>query len=146
MGGSEGIVSALVRGLEKHGGRLLLRSHVDSVVVEGGRAAGALLRPRAGATTSGSDSDAEGPPAPPPRREVVRARMGVISNASVWDTARLLPPGAVPAEWRARSEATPQTGSFMHLHLGIDAAGLPDDLECHHLWVLLLGLGCGQRG
>jgi hypothetical protein len=23
----------------------------------------------------------------------------------------------------------------MHLHLGIDAAGLPDDLEIHHIYV-----------
>lgn len=23
----------------------------------------------------------------------------------------------------------------MHLHLGIDATGLPQDLECHHLFV-----------
>lgn len=32
-------------------------------------------------------------------------------------------------------EATPQCESFMHLHLGIDAAGLPDDLEIHHIVV-----------
>jgi phytoene dehydrogenase-like protein len=81
MGGSEAIISALVRGLEKHGGRLMLRSHVDTIMVEGGRATGAILRPRASATGSGSDSDAEGPGLAPPQREVVRARMGVISNA-----------------------------------------------------------------
>jgi phytoene dehydrogenase-like protein len=119
MGGSEAIISALQRGLEKHGGRLLLRSHVEQVAVEGGRAAGVVLRARGG----GGDG----------RREVVRARKGVISNASVWDTARLLPEGSVPKEWRARSVATPQTGSFVHLHLGIDASGLPADLDCHHL-------------
>jgi hypothetical protein len=28
-----------------------------------------------------------------------------------------------------------QLESFVHLHLGIDASGLPKDLECHHLIV-----------
>lgn len=39
-GGSQAMVDALVRGMERHGGRLLLRSHVEEVLVEGGRAAG----------------------------------------------------------------------------------------------------------
>jgi hypothetical protein len=29
----------------------------------------------------------------------------------------------------------PQLDSMVHLHLGIDASGLPADLECHHLVV-----------
>lgn len=29
----------------------------------------------------------------------------------------------------------PQLESFVHLHLGIDATGLPADLDCHHLFV-----------
>lgn len=43
------------------------------------------------------------------------------------------PAGAAPASFRQESMGTPRTGSFVHLHLGIDAAGLPDDLEMHHL-------------
>ena len=31
LGGSEAIVDALVRGLEKNGGRLMLRSHVENI-------------------------------------------------------------------------------------------------------------------
>lgn len=31
--------------------------------------------------------------------------------------------------------ATPRTGSFMHLHLGIDAAGLPANIDAHQLIV-----------
>ena len=46
MGGSAAIVDALVRGIEKNGGRVLLRSHVDSILVEGGRAAGVRLKAR----------------------------------------------------------------------------------------------------
>lgn len=29
----------------------------------------------------------------------------------------------------------PQAASFLHMHLGIDAAGLSPDLDCHHLVV-----------
>jgi hypothetical protein len=28
--------------------------------------------------------------------------------------------------------STPMTGSFVHLHIGIDATGLPADLESHY--------------
>ena len=59
-----------------------------------------------------------------------------MSNASVWDTQRLLPDSApAAADWtRAAADTTP-IESFMHLHLGIDATDLPRDLECHHLFV-----------
>lgn len=57
-------------------------------------------------------------------REIIRARRGVISNASVWDTQRLLPSGAAPSKWQQESLTTPQTGSFMHLHLGTKHAAL----------------------
>ena len=48
---------------------------------------------------------------------MIRASGAVISNASVWDTQKLLPRGAAPQKWRQESLATPMTGSFMHLHL-----------------------------
>jgi phytoene dehydrogenase-like protein len=107
MGGSEAIINALIRGLEKHGGRLLLRSHVDHIVMENGRAAGVALRLRSPAATpsngsSSSSSSSEGP------LEMIRARKGVISNASVWDTHKLLAPGVGPKEWRRESVTTPQ--------------------------------------
>lgn len=44
IGGVGAIVDALVRGLEKHQGRLSLGSHVQEIVVEGGRATGVKLR------------------------------------------------------------------------------------------------------
>jgi len=111
LGGSAAIVSALVRGLERHGGKLMLGAHVSSVIVEGGRARGVKLR----------------------RGGEVRARRAVVSNATIWDTLRLLPDGAVPEDWRRQAAASPQTESIVHLHLGIDAAGLPDDLGIHHV-------------
>lgn len=118
MGGGGAIVDALVRGIEKNGGQVLLRTHVEEVLVEGGRAAGVRLRGKAAGGGPG---------------RVIRATRAVVSNASVWDTMQLLPEGALPAEYRQEKMATPRTGSFVHLHLGIDATGLPADLDCHHL-------------
>lgn len=90
-----------------------LGTHVESILVEEGRAAGVKLR----------------------NGNTVAATKAVISNAAIWDTLKLLPPGAVPDEWAESMAATPQCESFMHLHLGIDATGLPDDLEIHHIVV-----------
>jgi hypothetical protein len=135
LGGSEAIISALVRGLEKHGGRLMLRAHVDEVIMEGGRAAGVALRPRG----SGSGSGSPGTPggggkrvrvSTDGRREVVRARRGVISNASVWDTQKLLPEGVAPPEWKRRSMATPQVSPAVRA-----------PTRCMHGLLLLLWLG-----
>jgi phytoene dehydrogenase-like protein len=119
LGGSKAIVDALIRGVERHGGRVLLRAAVEEIVMEGGRAAGVRLRARR-----------QGQPP-----EVIRARRAVVSNASVWDTPALLPPGAAPPAVAAEAAATRPTPSFMHLHRGIDAAGLPPGLDCHHLFV-----------
>lgn len=46
-------------------------------------------------------------------------------------TIRLIPKGAVDAKYIEESDETPDTGSFMHLHLGIDARGL-NDLDIHY--------------
>ena len=88
--------------------------------VPGGKAVGVRL-----AKSKGRSQD---------RHEVIRASGAVISNASVWDTQKLLPCGAAPQKWRQESLATPMTGSFMHLHLGFDAEGLTD-LQMHHIVV-----------
>jgi hypothetical protein len=65
------------RGLEKRGERLLLNSHVDRILLDSsGRATGVALR--------GGGS--------------IKARKAVVSNASVWDTVRLLPPDLPAAQ------------------------------------------------
>lgn len=46
-------------------------------------------------------------------------------------TPRLIPEGAVDPKYIEESMDTPDTGSFMHLHLGIDGKGL-DDLDIHY--------------
>ena len=68
----------------------------------GGRATGVRLRPRTGADSA----------------DVVTATKAVVSNASVWDTQRLLPQPSPAEEWRREAMHTPSTDSFMHLHLG----------------------------
>ncbi|KAI3918353.1 hypothetical protein MKX01_041673 [Papaver californicum] len=111
--GSGAVIDALVRGLEKFGGRISLGSHVENIVVENGRAVGVKLR-------SG---------------QFIRAKKAVVSNASMWDTLNLLPKEAIPKSYRERIEKTEQCESFMHLHLGFDAEGIPEDLGIHHIVV-----------
>ncbi|HEY9653530.1 MAG TPA: NAD(P)/FAD-dependent oxidoreductase [Coleofasciculaceae cyanobacterium] len=113
VGGSGALVDVLVRGLQRHGGQLMLNAHVEQLVVEDNRAVGVRLR-------GGKE---------------VRARRAVISNASVWDTLKLLPAESVPKAYRQQRQATPECDSFMHLHLGIDAQGLRKDLACHYIVV-----------
>ena len=118
LGGSAAVAAALVRGMERHGGRLRTGAPVEQVLVEGGQAKGVRL---AGG-------------------ECIRARRGVIANVSPWDLLTLLPPEAVPQPWRCRQAATPACRSFLHWHLGLrgdDLAHLP----VHHVWV-----GDWQRG
>ena len=75
--------TACCRGIKKHGGHVLLNAHVDSILVRDGRAAGVQL-------SSG---------------ERVTARKAVVSNASLWDSLRLLPAGhAATAGLQQRAE------------------------------------------
>mmetsp|Transcript_5657 Transcript_5657/g.12400 ORF Transcript_5657/g.12400 Transcript_5657/m.12400 type:complete len:512 (-) Transcript_5657:559-2094(-) len=118
VGGSGAVVDALVRGVTKHGGSVRVGCEVSSLLVEEGRCVGVCLK--------------DG--------EELRCTTAVISNADVWATAALLPP-AMRAHFRGRDEgldeATPETPSFMHLHIGFDAKGLSDQAlrSIHHIVV-----------
>jgi carotene isomerase len=112
VGGSAAIVNALVRGLKRWGGELRLGCHVEQILVESGKAVGVRLR----------------------QGEILKAPV-VISNATIWDTCNhLLRPEDLPAAYRRVSLNTPAVDSFMHLHLGIRAAGL-ENLTGHHVVV-----------
>ena len=113
VGSSEAIVDALVRGLTKFGGELRLSSHVSEILVEGNKAVGIKLR-------NGKE---------------IRASKAVVSNASVWDTVKIIPEGILPANYLQTVDKTPMNDSFMHLHLGIDGQDIPTDLPCHHMIV-----------
>ncbi|UBF26909.1 NAD(P)/FAD-dependent oxidoreductase [Kovacikia minuta CCNUW1] len=112
QGGGGALIGALVRGLERWGGRLQLQATVQQILVDRQRAVGVQLK----------------------TGEQIYARHAVVSNASSWDTAKLLPETAhLPALQKRQN--LPTCPSFMHLHLGIDGTGLPPDLECHYLIV-----------
>uniref|UniRef100_A0A0G4GWP1 Amine oxidase domain-containing protein n=2 Tax=Chromera velia TaxID=505693 RepID=A0A0G4GWP1_9ALVE len=110
IGGGGAVIDALVKGIEGFGGRVALRSHVEEILVEDGRAVGVRLR----------------------GGKVVRARKAVVTNASVWDTLKLLPEGALETAEREKLASTKPTESFMHIHACIDKTGLPEDLDIHH--------------
>ncbi|MEM6253702.1 MAG: NAD(P)/FAD-dependent oxidoreductase [Cyanobacteria bacterium P01_D01_bin.156] len=119
QGGSAALVDAVVRGLQKYGGDLRLNSHVEEVLLDCDRAIGVKLR-------SG---------------ENIKATKAVISNASVWDTLKLLP--KLPKklkQFSKKRQTIPECDSFMHLHLGIDATGL-EKLACHYIVVNDWSLG-----
>ncbi|MDX2098381.1 MAG: NAD(P)/FAD-dependent oxidoreductase [Leptolyngbyaceae cyanobacterium bins.59] len=112
QGGCGALIGSLVRGVQRYGGQLRLNATVQQIVMEQNRAVGVQFK----------------------NGEQLRARRAVVSNASAWDTLKLLSSSAIPDEWRDR-QRLPACPSFMHLHLGIDASDLPTDLECHYLIV-----------
>ncbi|KAG8503886.1 hypothetical protein CXB51_001816 [Gossypium anomalum] len=113
LNGSGAIIDALVRGIQKFGGRISLGSHVEKIIVENGKATGVKLK----------------------GGQFIRAKMAVVSNASMWDTLNLLPKDQLPKSYIERVKTTPQCESFMHLHLGFDAEDVREDLGIHHIVV-----------
>eukprot|EP01035_Chromulina_nebulosa_P017570 gene17570-23137_t len=112
VGGSGAVVDALIRGIEKFGkSKVYLNSHVEEILFDNKRASGVKLRRKG---------------------KIVKAKRAVISNASIWDTIKLIPEGILPQEIVESYKSTPMTGSFVHLHIGIDATELPSDLESHY--------------
>ena len=111
-GGSGAIIYALVRGLERYGGKLRLGTHVERILVENNQAVGVELR----------------------NGEQLRTKT-IISNATIWDTyTKLLQADQLPFSYRQQALQTQPIESFMHLHLGILADGL-SDLAIHHVVV-----------
>ena len=121
-GGVGVIAEKLVVGLESHGGAIRYQARVTEVLIENGAAVGVKL-------ASG---------------ETIRGRR-VVSNATRWDTFAgesgsegavahpLVDAAHTPAAertWRRRYRPSP---SFLSLHLGIDAAVVPEGFHCHHL-------------
>lgn len=106
-GGTAAIVDALCRGVTKHDGcTIQVGQHVSRVLVEEGRAVGVQ-------TSVGHR---------------IMARRAVVSNADLWNTARLVDETDAPAfadEMKARAATVGRCDSFLHLHIGIDGTGLP---------------------
>lgn len=114
LGGARAIIDALVRGIERKGGEVRLRKHVDKILVENGTAVGVQLR------TGGKKIFAK----------------HVFSNASLWDTVKhLLPDDSLPTSYRKKAMNTPVVESFMHAHIAIPADGL-DKIIGHHAVII----------
>ena len=113
VGGSGAIAAALERGILKNGGAVQRRSTVQEILVEDGRAVGLRVK------RDGSGGT-----------EVVKAKH-VVSNTDLWSLFKLVPRGRSDAFDKERDileAAVPLCRSFVHLHLGIEAAGLPKDI------------------
>lgn len=123
MGGMDALINALVQGLKKHGGELRLNCRVDKLLLE---------EQNGDAVCTGvvlSDGS------------VVKAKNGVVCNATLWNMARILRDSCdddakssirrAVEKVQKQADSMEMTGSFMHLHLGISSIGL-ENLEMHH--------------
>eukprot|EP00960_Hanusia_phi_P067885 766722-Hanusia_phi.AAC.1 len=124
VGGSGAVCEALVGAMERHGGKLLLRTPVEEILIKDGRAAGVI--------TKGGNT--------------ILARKGVISNVPVWSLPKLLPDEYTTFSFgglwqenyntkllKEELKKTPQTESFMHLHLGTCLASISPVLRARKL-------------
>lgn len=127
MGGMDSLIQALVKGLENHGGELALKSRVERL----------LLDDESGSAHCFGVVLDDG--------RVIRAKKGVVTNAPLWNTVKILEDSVdhntvsengevakAVKEMRKQADDMEMTESFMHLHLGIPSDGLPADIECHH--------------
>jgi phytoene dehydrogenase-like protein len=116
-GGASAIIDALVRGIEKKGGNIFTKSHVEDIVIKDGRATGVRLRKG---------------------QKVVKAKRAVVSNLSIWDlfNSGIVDETAFPNEFVEERKSTPVGKSFMHLHVGFEATRDElDKLEAHYMYV-----------
>lgn len=106
VGGTSQLGETIQRGLEKFGGKLQLNAHVDEILVEDGRAVGVRLK----------------------NGKIVKARKAVVSNATPFDTVKMMPqkeeePKGL-TKWRNDLGTLPRHGAISHLFLGVDATDL----------------------
>lgn len=101
-GGGQVIADRLCRTIEEHGGSVHVRTPVERILVEGGRAVGVRLAPRAGSAA----------------REV-RADL-VVSNADLKRTLlELVGPEHLPASWVSRSERMEMAAALFMTFVGL---------------------------
>ena len=108
-GGTENIARAIHRGGAQFGMDISLNTHVAEILVENGRAVGVKLK----------------------NGKVIRARKAVVSNATPFDTVKMLPPQdqldpqmkgfQELKEWRETLGTLPRHGAILHLFVAVDA-------------------------
>jgi hypothetical protein len=111
-GGSGAIADALIRGIVKHDScTVSLRKRVTGVTVENGVAVGVSYRDEI------SKED-----------KYIKAKVAVVSNVDPWTIRKMIPVGTnakFDTLMDSMTKSTPKLASFIHLHAGIDATGLP---------------------
>ena len=115
--GAQSIVQALVRGLKKHSGSLFLKSHVDRINIENGKAIGVTLRKN---------------------QQKIKAKKAVVSNLSVWDlfSSGILDTRAFPHTFVKERMETPVGKSFMHMHVGFRMTRNEiEKLQAHYMYM-----------
>jgi len=120
VGGGKAISDALVRAIEKRGGEIRVNAHVKEIALNDKKDEAVGVRMKKDPET------------------IIRAKKGVLSNASVWDTyEKLLPKDANISTQEYKKNTTIEcSDSFMHIHLGIKADGLDfSHLGGHHVVV-----------
>eukprot|EP00931_Biecheleriopsis_adriatica_P116944 TRINITY_DN92520_c0_g1_i1.p1 TRINITY_DN92520_c0_g1~~TRINITY_DN92520_c0_g1_i1.p1 ORF type:complete len:633 (-),score=130.26 TRINITY_DN92520_c0_g1_i1:4-1869(-) len=113
-GGMGSVIEALRKAVERQGGEIRTGVRVEELILEGRRAVGVRC-----SSSQGGD---------------ILASEAVVCNASIWDSANLLPKdNASLDEMRTDWQDTPMTRSYLHLHVGLDAEGLDlSKLEPHY--------------
>jgi phytoene dehydrogenase-like protein len=97
VGGSGRIADALVEAIERHGGRVRLKTRVEQVLVENGRACGVRLG----------------------NGDVLHAAAVIMNADFLGATRKLIAPGVWPAEFRRLIEAARPSCSAFAVHLGV---------------------------
>ena len=101
QGGSQAIAQALLRGIAKYGGHLMLRSPVSRIH--------RTLHPPYNAVAVECFNGR--------RIDVGEA---VVSNASVWDTESLMQDGPMLEDFQEYGQALEMNDSMVHLHIGFE--------------------------
>merc|ERR1712157_371934 len=108
-GGSGAIVDALVRGVVNTGnGKVQCNSHVEEIIVEDGLAKSVKLK----------------------NGKLIRAKKAIVSNADPYVTKKLLQSiehQELQEYMEQLTTEVPDLKSFIHIHAGIDASGLPTE-------------------
>ncbi|MFZ5445870.1 MAG: phytoene desaturase family protein [Myxococcota bacterium] len=112
VGGSAAFVEAMAPVIEAHGGHLATYARVKALAVEGGKVVGVRM-----------EDETE-----------LRAPV-VISDAGLFNTARLLPPEQVPAEWSRALTTVSRSSSYFSLCLGFRQTDAELGLGGTNLWL-----------
>ena len=118
-GGAKAIVEALTRGVEKYGGKIALKAHVEKIVIEDGSATGVKV-------------------VKDKKLHTIHAKKGVISNLSVWDLfgSGIVDEDVFPESFIEKKLLTPAGKSFMHLHVAFQATKEElQEMQAHYMYI-----------